>query len=101
MVCIGGMEGVERELEMFRELRKGYPIYLFERTGGAAAILAEREESGARVIDREVLNRLETLRRNRAKEERNAKPERTVVPYPLIAQILVQDLSEKQDRNRR
>lgn len=86
MACIGGMEGVEREVEIFRELRQGAPIYVFGGTGGAAALLAEgRENEALRIIDREVLERLAPLRHSR---DREALP----VPYPLIAQMLVEEL---------
>lgn len=95
MVCIGGMEGVEREAEIFRELRQGAPIYVFGGTGGAAALLAEEREDGLlRIIDREVLERLAPLRRSRELEAGPAhgEPERPPVPYPLIAQMLVGEL---------
>jgi hypothetical protein len=127
MVCIGGMEGVEQEVEVFQELRPGAPIYVFGETGGAAALLAERggaakeaaERGGEgilRVIDREVLAQVEPLRRSRAQRRGTptsgvqGQPERSPVPYPLVAQILVGQLihrdgpgdpSDPGDRRRR
>jgi hypothetical protein len=101
MVCIGGMEGVEQEVEIFRELRRGEPIYVFGETGGASALLARRE--GLRVIDREVLGRLEPLRRAQEQLDRETlrapgEPERPPVPYPLIAQMLVEELIHLDER---
>jgi hypothetical protein len=97
MVCIGGMEGVEQEFEMFREIRRGFPVYIFERTGGAAAILAKRDEPGVQVLDRDVLSRLRELRRDAERPpgflSPDRRPEPAVMPYPLIAQILVRQLA--------
>ena len=39
MVCIGGMEGLEDEVALALERVPRFPIYLLERTGGAAALL--------------------------------------------------------------
>jgi SLOG-like protein len=103
MVCIGGMEGVEEEAEIFRELRPGAPVYVFGETGGAAALLAARRGDGApRVIDREVLERLEHHRaRDRGASRAAAEPGKPPVPYPLIAQMLVEELIHLDDRPRR
>jgi hypothetical protein len=43
MVVIGGMSGIHEELELFRKLRPGRPVYVFETTGGAAHMLATEE----------------------------------------------------------
>jgi hypothetical protein len=40
MVVIGGMSGIHQELDVFRKLRPGRPVYVFETTGGAAHMLA-------------------------------------------------------------
>lgn len=42
LVCIGGMEGVEIEFNLFREIQPNKPIYILQTTGGASAILAEK-----------------------------------------------------------
>ena len=98
MVCIGGMEGVEAEVEMFRELRSEAPLYVLERTGGASLLLAHRHE-GFRVIDREVIGRIEQLRaklpRQTADTISRNDAERPVVPYPLIMQTIVDEVSER------
>jgi SLOG-like protein len=104
MACIGGMEGVEEEADIFRELRQAAPIYVFGETGGAAALLAERRgDETLRVIDREVLARVAPLRRSRAQGQKSAaaQPEKPPVPYPLIAQMLVAELVSLDDHRRR
>ena len=98
MVCIGGMEGVEREVEVFHEIRGDAPIYVFGETGGAAALLATERGNGFRVIDREVLERLEPLRRSREREM--GETGRPLIPYPLIAQMLVEELIHLDDQPR-
>jgi hypothetical protein len=87
MVCIGGMEGVEQEVEIFARLRPAAPIYTFAETGGAAALLAEARAGSVRAIDREVLARLAEVR------GRPVASATSVVPYPLIAQRLVAELA--------
>ena len=53
LVCIGGMEGVEEEFELFRTQQPRKPIFLFASTGGATQILAERYrgEEGIFIFD--------------------------------------------------
>jgi hypothetical protein len=111
MVCIGGMEGVEEELAVFRELRDRAPIYLFGETGGAAALLGDQVQARdprwvhelrytpptLRVIDREVLAALEQRRheaglRPAAPFATADEPAVPAVPFPLIAQLLVEEL---------
>ena len=45
-IFIGGMEGVEDEWKLFRERHEKTPAYPIASTGGAAAILFERERRG-------------------------------------------------------
>jgi len=78
MVCIGGMEGTEEEFALFRQRRPAAPVYVMEATGGAAAILAQEQASSVRIPDREVLSRT---------------PRRTV-PYPMIMEMLLQEVSQ-------
>ncbi|MEK6374710.1 MAG: hypothetical protein AABO58_18685 [Acidobacteriota bacterium] len=52
-VAIGGMEGVEQEADIFRELRPNAPVFAIESTGGASARLAETRQY-VRAIDRSV-----------------------------------------------
>ena len=41
LVCMGGMEGVENEFDLFREIHSDKPIFLMMSTGGASKILAD------------------------------------------------------------
>jgi hypothetical protein len=102
MVCIGGMEGVERERSLFHELRAGAPVYVLGSTGGAAALIAQEHLDWVRVIDREVMGRTAAMRRelSRATYEEKApseRPETPVVPYPLIMQTIVDHLAGRDE----
>ena len=102
MVCIGGMNGVEEELALFGKLRPGTPVYVLGRTGGASALIAEQYRGKVRVIDAEVLDRVARLRREHPshtnKEDTPREgPGPPVVPYPLIAQTIVDELAQEDD----
>lgn len=96
MVCIGGMEGVESEAEIFFETMRTRPIYALETTGGAAALLGEREDRRVRFIDREVLGRLGVKAPAEVAEAVSdglrAPMDELLIPYPLIMQVLVAEL---------
>lgn len=98
MVCIGGMEGVEREAQMFRELRSKAPIYVLERTGGASLLLAHSRKD-IRVIDTEIIGRIEQLKTELPRPSFDTispkATQRPVVPYPLIMQTIVDEISER------
>jgi SLOG cluster3 family len=103
MVCIGGgLEGVEEE-ELFKELRKGQKIFVLETTGGAAAILAERDASDPRVvrIDRQTIEQANRfwqeiqLHRQEQGLEASFEPQRHYAPYTLIAQRIVEEIIER------
>jgi len=87
MVAIGGMQGIFDELRIFRDLRQGAPVYSLATTGGAAARLVESRDPGVRAIDLEVLRSLPGHEALRSREG-----DRPVIPYPLIVQVLVQEL---------
>ncbi len=94
MVCIGGMEGAQKEVELFRHLYPGRKIFVLANTGGAASLLADEPADDVSVIDREVLDEVESRRRDRRRdgpEERmgSETAEPPAVPYPLIMQTLV------------
>jgi hypothetical protein len=105
MVCIGGMNGVEEELALLGDLQPGTPVYVLGRTGGAAALIAEQYRKKVRVIDDEVMERIATLRhdhprideKDRDRREESGPP---VVPYPLIAQTIVDELAHNQGTKR-
>jgi hypothetical protein len=111
IVCIGGMEGVIDEALLFAELRPGARIYALATTGGAASLLPDRPELANRVraIDLEVLHDLERRReRLRMPSEQVQEPDRDqgveprhdqlplpqTVPYPLIMQMIIDELGE-------
>ncbi|MFG1384336.1 SLOG domain-containing protein [Xanthobacter versatilis] len=109
MVCIGGMEGVLKEAELFNELYPGHPIYVLEATGGAAAELAATGGSRVKVVDVELLDDLARRRADapppRGSDDspfpvpkRVGEEEGPVIPYPLIFQTLVAQLMEGRDR---
>jgi hypothetical protein len=82
MVCIGGMKGVLDEFAMFTSLRSA-PVYVFEATGGASLILAERGDWRVRVFDREIRDKLDAG----APAHLQGRP-----PYGLIAQLLADEV---------
>jgi SLOG cluster3 family len=43
---IGGMEGVEEEYDMFRQMHQAAPAYPVASTGGAALLIYNRDQSG-------------------------------------------------------
>ncbi len=96
MVCIGGMDGVEREVEMFREFNKNAPIYVLEKTGGASVVLANSRKD-VRVIDSEVIGRIDRLKAELFRPRVDVPPHevRPVVPYPLIMQTIVEEVSQR------
>lgn len=98
MVCIGGMEGLEDEVSLALEMRaRRFQIYVLEKTGGAAALLRERYSGRVRMIDTEVIERIDRFK----KQMRAAQPENesavslAAVPYPLVMQTIVQEIAEK------
>ncbi|KJR41848.1 hypothetical protein MCHI_002225 [Candidatus Magnetoovum chiemensis] len=74
MICIGGMEGCEEETRMFRELRKSMPIYPIYTTGGAASLIAHWTN---------IVN-IRLIKLDKKHYE--------VTPYPLIMQIIIEEL---------
>lgn len=87
MVCIGGMEGVEEEAQLFRSVSPSRPRYAFSCTGGAASLLCQSNKDFVREFDQEVLRRLNW------KSSRESDDDIQVFPFPLICQLLVQEIS--------
>lgn len=90
LVCIGGMEGVLDEAELFSRLRPGQPIFALARTGGASGFLQSwsRDQKAAFEvieIDRWVLDGVAARREGRG----FAPAEPDVTPYPLVMQAIV------------
>jgi hypothetical protein len=87
MIAMGGMEGVEQELDIFAHHHPGRPVFVLAHTGGAAAIIArQRDERKAGkdidVVDARVLGNFD-----------RATPLR-YAPYPVIAQEIVRALGK-------
>jgi SLOG cluster3 family len=98
MVCIGGMDGVEHELDLFRRVQPSAPIYVLEKSGGASALLAARR-TDVRRIDAEIIERLTHLRAEAHLptdlEQPTVERREAVTPYPLIMQTIVDELSDE------
>jgi hypothetical protein len=94
MVCIGGMEGVEREAEIFRELRPDASIFVLEQTGGASHLLPSKRRD-VRVMDTPVVERIRESRRSKAEQRvlEGSEEDGPVVPYPLIMQLIVDQVA--------
>jgi SLOG cluster3 family len=99
MVCIGGMEGVLLEAEMFRAERENRPVFTLARTGGAASIIANWR--GRTVpIDSEITHEF-LLHLEGTDETRAGAIE--IQPYPLIMQTIIDRIAppgEMSDRRR-
>jgi SLOG cluster3 family len=99
MVCIGGMDGVEREVEIFREVEPRASIFVLEQTGGASQLLPNRRKD-VRVMDTPVVERIRERRRERSEAERRvlegSEEDGPVVPYPLIMQMIVDEVAREQ-----
>lgn len=94
MVCIGGMEGLEAEVKLVIEKLPKMPIYVLERTGGAAGLLRNLYPNNLRMIDTEVILRVEKLRAD-IQSVIEQKRHRALVPYPLVMQTIVEEISHQ------
>jgi hypothetical protein len=97
MVCIGGMEGVEDEVDLALQRGRTFPIYALERTGGAAALLRRRNLGRLRMIDTEIVTRVERRREEFgvAKSAHEMQIQRALVPYPLVMQTIVEEIARQ------
>lgn len=95
LVCVGGMEGVEKEFEIFRDFYPKQPVFLLRSTGGASKILADEFSNNtfvkvADAIDYQILNR------------ENTKNEYSqifdIIPYSFITGLIVKDVTENTRR---
>lgn len=97
MVCVGGTEGLEEEMEIFHEHWKKLPVYLLESTGGFTKELAQdtAHRPWLRLPERGVRERIEAFWVQ--EYERSEKPGRERVfalPYAYIAQKIVAEIIE-------
>ncbi len=97
MVCIGGMEGVEDEVALALQRERTFPIYVLERTGGAAALFRRRNLKRVRMIDTEIVARVDQRREELgvAKPGREMHIQRALVPYPLVMQTIVEEIARQ------
>lgn len=100
MVAIGGMEGVQEEVRMFKERHPDLPCYVLKHTGGACLILGEQGGGQYDIVDDRVIAERDEWRRQGpgAPEDGfgrrdEAEAEAEVVPYPLIMQTIVEELA--------
>lgn len=81
-VAVGGMEGVDREVEMFHELRPEGRIYALAETGGASGQLATKYQYVV-AMDNVIKNKLG-----------DDADERPAALYPIVMEQIVAELSE-------
>jgi hypothetical protein len=100
MVCIGGMEGVVEELDLFLEMVPESLVYLIASTGGAAAFLAKEPRERVQVFDEGVMSSIRELREKQRGERRERHGDEfekgeylDLIPYPLIMQTLVEEVT--------
>lgn len=97
-VGLGGGAELGEITGLFAELRPRAPIFVLATTSAAAAALAGNR---ARAIDREILAEHAQLFAELARARRWEEPAdeaRHIVPYPLLAQMLVEQLDGQQRR---
>lgn len=85
-VAIGGMEGIEEEVDLFHQLRPNARVYTLETTGGASSMLT-RERPWVRPIDRVIREQLVEHYEGRDFDQRPA------ALYPVVMERIVQELS--------
>ncbi len=84
-VAIGGMEGIELEVDLFHDLRHNAPVFAIATTGGASATLADSRPY-VRTIDREIETKLRALRGDSA----DLRP---AALYPVVMAQIVAELA--------
>jgi hypothetical protein len=87
LVCIGGMEGVETEFNLFREIHPDKPIFILRSTGGACAILAEEYSNldVVKIIDKKYTH----IKKGEDIEKFD------IIPYSFITALIVKEVQEK------
>lgn len=101
MVAIGGMEGVEEELELFDPSHQTWPIYTIPSTGGAAKLITDNYPHRVRSFDDEVRAHVREFRRQMRAQQQEGGSARTpadeeeaeiLIPYANVASRIVQDI---------
>jgi hypothetical protein len=96
LVCMGGMEGVEEEFEMFRELHPNKKIYVLKTTGGASKLIANQfgNSNSIKVID-DIEWESRTKNNFFTKNEYFSEERFEIIPYSYVTALLVNDLLSK------
>ncbi|HXP49859.1 MAG TPA: hypothetical protein VN922_07900, partial [Bacteroidia bacterium] len=96
MICIGGMEGIEREFKMFMEYHRNTPIFLIKSTGGASLSLSERylNNTSIRIFDGK------DYKSDNSKIPSFGKEGLFPIPYSLITGIIVQEILLNSSNNK-
>jgi hypothetical protein len=94
IVCIGGMEGVESEFELFRKLHPNKPIFILKSTGGASKILAEEYANSnvVRIFDDNDYSKIKT-----EKKEENPSEKFEIIPYSFITALIVKYIRDSKN----
>ena len=97
MVCIGGMEGVEVEFNMFREIYPQAPVFLLPTTGGATALLAKEfiNENNISIADNFEIFKPKTRETSSLKNQKYLeKVDYELVPYNFIMSDVIQKIND-------
>lgn len=108
LVCLGGGEETESQCRSFLRLAEGRRAYILGTTGGSASRLAESFSNlkSVRRIDLDVLAQLNeyapVIHRilgepEQEERESGTEPQPVFFPYPLIMQLLVEELIEPEE----
>lgn len=108
MIVVGGMEGVEEELVLFRKVCPRRTVYTLPSTGGAARILVEQRQdvAGVKSYDDEVRGHVMEFRRRVRAQQAEMRKERDdvlpfteedeiTIPYGNVASRIVADIVTK------
>ena len=89
MVCIGGMEGVEDEFELFRKIHPFKKVYLLHTTGGATSILADLHSKNEfiKVPDSDFVNKIKI-----PDGETDIQNEIMLIPYNYYSEMIVREI---------
>jgi hypothetical protein len=89
LVCIGGMEGVEREFEMFTEYHPGKPVFLLKSTGGATKILADNYPNSGNII---IIDSIDYVIPTTEQKREEMTERFDIIPYSFITALIVRDV---------
>ena len=94
LVCIGGMEGVELEFAIFRELHPTKPIFILKTTGGACKVLADEYSNinTVRILDDKDYSNIKT-----EKKEYRHSEKFDIIPYSFITALIVEEILNRKN----